>query len=119
MTQEKVNMFIMQYGKYFPAESLYLIKKRLLVLNDEISSVLFSADFKDSTTLTIISLLCGGLGIDRFMLGDTGMGVLKLLTSGVCGILTIIDWFTIGKKTKEYNYAKFMQLTSYYVRIKY
>ena len=41
------------------------------------------------------------------MLGETGMGVLKLLTGGCCGVLTIIDWFSISKKTKEYNLNKF------------
>ena len=40
------------------------------------------------------------------MIGDTGLGVLKLLTGGVCGIMTMIDWFTISKKTKEVNLAK-------------
>jgi hypothetical protein len=39
------------------------------------------------------------------MLGDTGMGVLKLLTGGCCGVLTIIDWFTITKKAKQKNLA--------------
>lgn len=42
------------------------------------------------------------------MIGETGMGVLKLLTAGCCGILTIIDWFTIQKKTKELNFNKLM-----------
>lgn len=44
------------------------------------------------------------------MLGDTGMGILKLLTAGCCGILTIIDWFTISKMTKEKNFNKLMSL---------
>lgn len=113
MTQEKVSMFIMQYGKYFPKESLYIIRDRLLKYDDTKSGYLFCADFKDATTSTIISLLFGGLGVDRFMLGDTSMGVLKLLTGGLCGILTIIDWFTIGKKTKEYNYNKLLQILRY------
>lgn len=54
--------------------------------------------------MLIISILLGGLGIDRFMLGDTGIGVLKLLTGGCFGILTIIDWFNIQSKTKQKNY---------------
>ena len=32
--------------------------------------------------------------------------ILKLLTCGLCGILTIIDWFTISKKTKQLNLSK-------------
>jgi len=44
------------------------------------------------------------------MLGDTGMGILKLLTLGCCGVMTIIDWFSISKKTKEYNFNKLMTL---------
>ncbi len=46
---------------------------------------------KSKTIALILSILCGGLGIDRFYLGYIGMGVLKLLTAGVFGILYIID----------------------------
>lgn len=55
---------------------------------------------KDPNTVLLVSIFLGVLGIDRFMIGDTGMGILKLLTCGCCGVLTIIDWFTISKKTK-------------------
>ncbi|MBQ8773035.1 MAG: TM2 domain-containing protein, partial [Muribaculaceae bacterium] len=44
---------------------------------------------KSKTTALILSVLVGGLGIDRFYLGYTGMGVLKLLTAGCFGILYI------------------------------
>lgn len=44
------------------------------------------------------------------MIGDTGMGILKLLTCGCCGVLTIIGWFTISKKTRELNFNKVMTL---------
>ena len=57
-----------------------------------------------------IPKVLGGLGIDRFMLGDIGMGILKLLTGGCCGILTIIDWFTISKKVKQANLAAISML---------
>lgn len=51
---------------------------------------------KDKTTAIILSALLGGLGVDRFYLGYTGMGVLKLLTGGCFGILWIIDIINIA-----------------------
>ena len=51
---------------------------------------------KNKTTALILSILVGGLGVDRFYLGYTGMGVLKLLTGGCFGILWIIDIVNIA-----------------------
>jgi len=70
--------------------------------------LLTSIDLKDPTILLVVSIFVGSLGIDRFMLGEIGMGVLKLLTGGLCGVLTIIDWFTVTKKTKELNFTNLM-----------
>lgn len=51
---------------------------------------------KSKTTALILSVLTGGLGIDRFYLGYTGMGILKLLTGGGFGVLYIIDIINIA-----------------------
>ena len=51
---------------------------------------------KSKTTALILSILVGGLGIDRFYLGYTGIGILKLLTGGCFGILYIIDIVNIS-----------------------
>lgn len=51
---------------------------------------------KSKTTALILSILLGGLGVDRFYLGYTGMGILKLLTGGVFGIMWLIDLINIA-----------------------
>ena len=45
--------------------------------------------------LAIICWLVGWLGIHHFMLGNTGKGVLYLLTFGLCGIGVLIDLINI------------------------
>ena len=110
MEQQKVDMFIMTNQKYFPAEKMMYLKEKLKGLDDEKFSLISMIELKDPTTLLLVSLFLGGWGVDRFMIGDTGIGVLKLLTGGCCGILTLIDWFSIQNKTKELNFNKLMAL---------
>mgnify|MGYP004500239851 FL=1 len=110
MDQNKVDMYIMTNQKYFPAEKMMYIKEKLLAMDESKFSMISTVELKDPTTILLISIFLGALGIDRFMLGDTGMGILKLLTGGCCGILTIVDWFTVSKKAKETNFNNIMTM---------
>lgn len=109
MEQQKIQMFLMSNQKNFEASQLPIITEKLEGLDDDKLMFISSANYKDPTTMLIISLFLGGLGVDRFMLGDTGMGVLKLLTGGCLGVLTIIDWFTVMGRTREKNFNVFME----------
>lgn len=110
MEQNKVDMYMMANSKYFPSEKIMYIKEKLMSLDESKFAMISTIDFKEPTTILLISIFLGSLGIDRFMLGDIGMGVLKLLTCGCCGILTIIDWFTVQKRARELNFNNFMML---------
>lgn len=100
----------------FPSDQLPSLRQRLDLLDDsQANQVIASSDIKNPTTALILSLFAGGLGVDRFYLGQTGLGVGKLLVCTVLAIFTlgisllfswiwvIIDWFLIMKATKQAN----------------
>lgn len=63
---------------------------------------------KSQVTALLLVLLVGGIGIHRFYLGYTGIGIIQLLTFGACGIWSLIDCIRIitgdlGPKSGRYS----------------
>jgi len=51
---------------------------------------------KSRTVAAILGFFLGGLGVDRFYLGNIGMGVAKLLVGWLTfGIWPLVDWIII------------------------
>ena len=110
MDQQKVDMFMMMNNKYLPESQILFVRERLLAADDSKEGLLHAIQFKDPTIALILSLLTGELGIDRFYIGDTGLGIGKLITCGGLGIWTIIDWFLIMNTTREKNFMRLMTI---------
>lgn len=90
-----------------PSEYLYnleeLLKEREV---DEHQLIFLNMQLKDPTIALVLSILAGYLGIDRFYLGNVGLGIGKLLTCGGLYIWWIIDMFLIMGATKQRNWDK-------------
>lgn len=108
--EQMIDMFLISNMDKFPTMSQQIVRDKLMSLNESQLMNIHAVDFKSPTMVLIVSIFVGYLGIDRFIIGDVGMGLLKLLTGGLCGILSIIDWFTISGKTKEKNLATLLSI---------
>lgn len=102
-------MYIMTNAKYFEAHQIPIIRDRLLSVDDSKWMMIQTIPLKDPQTSLIVSILGGSLGIDRFIIGDIGIGIAKLLTCGGFYIWTIVDWFMIQGATREKNMQALQQ----------
>ena len=112
-TNEFIDIFMLNNGKYFPSSQHHEIVQRLRLMPEDRMRYVSTLDFKDPTVSLIISAVGGTLGIDRFFIGDIGMGLLKLFTAGGCGVLWLIDLFLIQERTREINYQKMNEFLRY------
>ncbi|MBC7508572.1 MAG: TM2 domain-containing protein [Ferruginibacter sp.] len=72
---------------------------------------LYNNKRKKTETILICCLLgfVAAAGIQRFVLGQVGMGILYLFTGGLCLIGTIMDILNHKSLTFEYNQQKAME----------
>ena len=102
--KEKVNQLLKKMGSKIPSESLHSVREKLLDSDMNESDVLVLINgMKDPTISIILSILVGVLGVDRFYIGDIGLGVGKLLTGGGCYIWALVDIFLIMDATRQKN----------------
>lgn len=110
MEIEKVEAYISSIEKYMPREKIMFLRERLEAMDDKRFAYISTFTFKNPVVTQILTFPLGFLGVDRFIIGDVGLGVLKLLTCGGFGILTIWDWCTMYRRTQEVNYSKIMSM---------
>ena len=106
MEESKKNQILLALNGKVDQLSLAGVKNKLDRLEDSNYEVLLAqvSQLKDPTTVLILSILLGGLGVDRFMLGQVGVGICKLLFGWLTfGIWWLIDVIKAKKMTMEYN----------------
>lgn len=104
--KQKVDIFLQIHSGELPAARIPYIRERMLHMDERKLDMVTMSSFKSPTTSLIISIFLGGWGIDRFLIGDIGIGIGKLITCGGMGLWTIIDWFLIQERTREVNFEK-------------
>lgn len=111
MTEANVRQIMATISDKIPQEKMLYLKSKLAEAPDEKADEILCAQLHNPTHMLLFSIFLGGLGVDRFVLGDTGLGIAKLLFGwATCGIWAIIDIFITHNKAKEKNFNKIMML---------
>ena len=112
-TNNRASMWLMAHQGYFKPEHMFYVGEQLKHLPDEHANILLSLHLKNPTTILLFSIFLGYFGIDRFLLGDVGLGVGKLLTWGGCGVWWLVDIFLVQDRARERNYETLMGALGY------
>ena len=105
MDSQKVDLFLAANQKFFSPMQILTIKDRLLALDDDRFAVINALDYKDPTMMIIVSIFAGSLGIDRFMLGDTGY------RCPGCGLQRAAHALLHGHLTEAFSYNRALLFT--------
>lgn len=84
------------------------VEDALMAAPDDFEMTMNSIPFRKPSTVQIISVFPGQLGVDRFYLGDIKKGILKYFTCGGAGIWWIMDMISAKDRCRAYNCKKLM-----------
>ncbi|MDE6356298.1 MAG: TM2 domain-containing protein [Clostridia bacterium] len=111
MKEENVRQVLQIVNGKLPEDKIIVLKNKLEAVSDDKVDAIMCASLYNPTHILLFSVFLGGFGVDRFMIGDTGFGIAKLLFGWVtCGIWPIIDIFISYKKAKEKNFNTVMSI---------
>jgi len=83
-------------GQRLNLKSIIALKELQKMVKQEINPGERSPRTKDQMAALLLVIFLGFLGIHRFYLGYPLIGIIQLLTIGMCGIWYVIDFFRIA-----------------------
>lgn len=106
MEKSKIDQFVMANADKFPETAIMQVREKLEKLDEDKEAILLATPWKSPMVTFMLAFGLGGFGGDRFYMGQTGLGVAKLLTCGGGGIWSLVDLFTAFSRAKQYNLGR-------------
>jgi len=104
------SLVLMKLQEKIPQDGLFLLKDRLEKMEPSKVDQFLFVELKDPLQIFLVSFLLGYFGVDRFLLGQVGLGVGKFLTCGGLGIWYLVDLLLIMNATKQRNWERLRTL---------
>lgn len=115
--ERRVQQFLMMNGKYFSDAHKMQLRRQLMTVSESAMQGIECLSFSDPTLLLVISFFVGEFGVDRFMLGQVVLGLLKffvpIITCGIGYVWWLVDLFLIYGATRDCNFEKVMKVIQY------
>ena len=111
MNESQINDFLKINKNFLDESKTLIIKERLEKLDESKLFSLSFIQFRDPKIFFAISWFGGTLGLDRFLIGDIGIGLLKLFLNIFTFFLPfVMDLFFIQKRIREKNFIKLLEV---------
>ena len=113
MLRENALQIISTFSPKIPSQNIPQLKAALRNSPDSVVDQVYSVKTYSATTTLLLSIFLGGLGIDRFYIGDIGLGIAKLLFGWLTlGIWPFIDIFCSYRKARIKSFNNLMDVLS-------
>lgn len=112
LSPDQIRQILMLVQDKVPEEKLMFLKSKLADTPADKFEEIMCLNYKEPIHILLFSIFLGGFGVDRFILGDVGLGIAKILLGWLtCGIWPLVDIFLCYKKAKEMNLNKILMLS--------
>lgn len=112
---KEINDFISLHQDFFPADKVETVRNKLMSMGDNwfVARNVTLRNPKNTKLLQLFGFIGVG-GVGRLYIGDYVIGILQLVlpfcSMGIAACWSILDYFYVGKKTKEINCSNILRL---------